>query len=261
MDINHNLLKKAYSVEEFQKNAGYIVNEIQKQLFAANLSETQKTINYIAPEDSLRFWEKDFASAVPAGLPELMEKVKTHSIQFHSKGYMGHQVAVTLPITALTSALIAWMNNCTTVYELGMAGNAMEKVVIDHLAKKYGYAKSATGVVVSGGSIGNLTALVTARTSSGIPEEQYSKLAIMVSEEAHYSVSRAASVMGIQSENIIKVPVGKNYAIRTDLLEPLYQQAIDEGKKSDVSPQSQQSLSYTTPIAFSLLKKHLNISG
>lgn len=106
----------------------------------------------------------------------------------------------------------------------------MEKVVIGHLAEKYGYAKGATGFVVSGGSMGNLTALVTARNSSGIPEEQYSKLAIMVSEEAHYSVSRAAGIMGIQSEHIIKVPVGKNYAIRADLLEPLYQQAIDEGK-------------------------------
>lgn len=58
MDINHELLKKAYSVEEFQKNAGYVINEIQKQLFAANLPETQKTIDYISPEDSLRFGKK-----------------------------------------------------------------------------------------------------------------------------------------------------------------------------------------------------------
>lgn len=79
------------------------------------------------------------------------------------------------------------MNNCTTVYELGMAGNAMEKVVITHLAKKFGYAAGATGFVASGGSMGNLTALVTARTSCGVGEKDYPRLAIMVSSEAHYN--------------------------------------------------------------------------
>ncbi|MDO5349122.1 MAG: hypothetical protein Q4E86_04195 [Lachnospiraceae bacterium] len=49
-----------------------------------------------------------------------MEKVMAHSVNFHSKGYMGHQVAVTLPVTVLTSAMMAYMNNCTTVYELAM---------------------------------------------------------------------------------------------------------------------------------------------
>ncbi len=154
----------------------------------------------------------------------------SHSINFHSKGYMGHQVAVTLPLTVLTSALIAYMNNCTTVYELGMAGNAMEKVVITHLAETFGYAEGATGFVASGGSMGNLTALVTARTSSGIEEADYHKLAVMVSAEAHYSVERAAKIMGIRSENIIKVPVGQDCSTRPELLESVYRQALSEGK-------------------------------
>ena len=153
-----------------------------------------------------------------------------HSIHFHSKGYMGHQVAVTLPLTALTNALIGYMNNCTTVYELGMAGNAMEKVVISHMAEKYGYDKRATGFITSGGSMGNLTALVTARTSSGVQEKDYSKLAVMVSEEAHYSVERAAKIMGIQSDSIIKVPTGEDYSIRIDLMENYYEKAVSQGK-------------------------------
>lgn len=161
---------------------------------------------------------------------EVMKSVASHSINFHNKGYVGHQVAVTLPLTALTSAMIGYLNNCTTVYELGMAGNAMEKVVIRHLAEKFGYDKRATGFVTSGGSMGNLTALVMARTSFGIREEDYHKLAVMVSAEAHYSVERAAKIMGIKSENILKVPVDEKCSIRTELLEEIYQQAISEGK-------------------------------
>ena len=106
----------------------------------------------------------------------------------------------------------------------------MEKIVISHLAPKYGYHKGATGIITSGGSMGNLTALVTARTSSGLSEDDYGKLAIMTSIESHYSVSRAAKIMGIKSGNIITVPSGKDFSMCTDLLEPLYQKAVKEGK-------------------------------
>ena len=111
-----------------------------------------------------------------------------------------------------------------------MSGNEMEIVVIDHLNEVFGYENGSTGVIVSGGSMGNLTALVAARTSSGIPDSEYHRLAIMVSEEAHYSVSRAASIMGIRSANIIKVPSNQDCSIKTELLEPLYQEAVSQSK-------------------------------
>lgn len=230
MKTAENLISRAYSPEEFQKEAPVIMDMISEELKESLSREMPETIKRCPPKEQLRFWQEDFSSSDPVTLESLMKEVMSHSIHFHSKGYVGHQVAVTLPVTVLTSAMMAYMNNCTTVYELGMAGNAMEKVVIGHLAEKFGYNVGATGFVVSGGSMGNLTALVTARTSSGIDEKDYHKLAIMVSEEAHYSVERAAKIMGIQSENIIKVPVGDDFGIRAELLESAYQQAAAEGK-------------------------------
>lgn len=223
-------LLNAYSVDSFKKEAQKVIDIIANELENVQANGLQKTIERKSPEEQLAFWSEEFASTGSSSLSQLSEKIMEHSIHFHSKGYMGHQVAVTLPITSLTSALIGYMNNCTTVYELGMAGNAMEKVVISHMAEKYGYDKGATGFVASGGSMGNLTALVTARTSSGVEEKDYHRLAIMVSEEAHYSVERAAKIMGIASENIIKIPTDKSFAIRTDLLESYYEKAIADGK-------------------------------
>lgn len=230
MNTTETMLSKAYSVDEFSKKGHRVIDMLAEQLRISQSEKPDKTIAWMAPEDQYRFWKKDFDSMDREDLPELMEDIFSHSIQFHNKGYVGHQVAVTLPLTALTSALIGYLNNCTTVYELGMAGNAMEKVVIGHLAEKFGYDKRATGFVTSGGSMGNLTALVTARTSSGIEEHDYQKLAVMVSGEAHYSVERAAKIMGIKSENIIKVPVDEKFSIRPDALEDVYQQAVSEGK-------------------------------
>ena len=230
MKAAEDLIRKAYSAEAFEKDASKLINMISGELKASLTEEVPKTIAWCPPEGQLDFWREDFTSSAPADFPELMKTVMSHSIRFHSKGYVGHQVAVTLPVTVLTSAMMAYLNNCTTVYELGMAGNAMEKVVIGHLAEKFSYNKGATGFVVSGGSMGNLTALVTARISSGVEEKDYHKLAIMVSGEAHYSVERAAKIMGIRGENIIKVPVGEDFGIRPDLLEKTYRQAVSEGK-------------------------------
>lgn len=228
--MKDNLLQNAYSAEQFKKDAQQIIELIVKELEQVQAGEIKKTIDRKSPQEQLAFWDNELVSKDSCSLSQLSEKIMERSIHFHSKGYMGHQVAVTLPITALTNVLIGYMNNCTTVYELGMVGNAMEKVVISRLAEKYGYSKKATGFVASGGSMGNLTALVTARTSSGISEDDYHKLAIMVSEEAHYSVERAAKIMGIQSDHIIKVPTGDDFSICTDLVEHYYEKAIAEGK-------------------------------
>lgn len=169
MKMNENILGKAYCADEFRKDAQQVTEIIAEHLKVSQSRQQGKTIQWASPEEQLQFWQEDFASSEAVDLPTLWENVFSHSINFHNKGYMGHQFATTLPLTALTSAIIGYLNNCTTVYELGMAGNAMEKVVIGHLAEKFGYNSGSTGFVTSGGSLGNLTALVTARTSSGIP--------------------------------------------------------------------------------------------
>lgn len=224
------LLMQSYSADAFRKDAQQMLELIAVELEKVQTEKNIKTIDRKAPQEQLAFWRQELAASTDCSLGELAQKIMQRSIRFHSKGYLGHQVAVTLPLTALTSALIGYLNNCTTVYELGMAGNAMEKVVVAHLAEKYGYGQRATGFITSGGSMGNLTALVTARTSSGVDERDYGRLAVMVSEEAHYSVERAAKIIGLPSDGIIKIPTGADFAMRTDLLESYYEKAAAAGK-------------------------------
>lgn len=146
----NSLLADAYSAENFRKNAQQITELIARELEDLQADTDYKTIDRKPPQEQFSFWNNEFVSQDPCSLSELAQKIMQRSIHFHNKGYMGHQVAVTLPLTALTNALIGYMNNCTTVYELGMAGNAMEKVVISHLAQKYGYHRQATGLITSG---------------------------------------------------------------------------------------------------------------
>jgi L-2,4-diaminobutyrate decarboxylase len=51
----------------------------------------------------------------------------------------------------------------------------------------------------------------------------------MISEQAHYSLGRNVKIMGIGDESIVKVPVDRNFRMRTDLLEEIKTAAEKKG--------------------------------
>lgn len=142
--MKKDLIKKAYSVEEFTDCSNQVMDMIGNELRMAQTDMPQKTIPYLTPEEELKYWQEDFTSGESITMQDLMERVLSHSIHLHSKRYAGHQVAVPLPVTALSSAVIGCLNNGPTVYEMGMPASAMEKIIIGHLADKFGYDKQVT---------------------------------------------------------------------------------------------------------------------
>jgi L-2,4-diaminobutyrate decarboxylase len=146
---------------------------------------------------------------------------------------MGHQVTPPVPVAALTGILTGILNNGMAVYEMGLVSNPLERILSELLASKIGYDTQASGLLTSGGTLANLTALLAARAArTDVWEDGTTdQLAVRVSEEAHYCIDRAARIMGMGSEGIIKVPTNARLQIRTDLLEPYYQEATDKGLK------------------------------
>lgn len=62
------------------------------------------------------------------------------------------------------------------------------------------------------------------------PNTPLDNLAILLSEEAHYSIERTLAIMGIPGQNLIKVPVDSDFQMRTDLLDDYYAKAGNVGK-------------------------------
>ena len=56
-------------------------------------------------------------------------------------------------------------------------------------------------------------------------------LAVIVSEHAHYSVARAAGILGLGQENVMRVPVDRHFRIQLPALADRYQAALAQGKK------------------------------
>lgn len=229
------LLKKAYDAGDFRRAGHTVIELLASQLEQSHDADGFHTINYQSPESQLNYWTNDFNQAFIESPDALFENIIQNSVNLHSPGYLGHQVSVPLPLTVLTSAVMSYMNNGMAIYEMGMAGNAMEKIVIAHLNSKFQLGEDASGIVTSGGTLGNLTALLAARASvTGVWENGASdseQLAIMVSAEAHFSIDRAARIMGLGKKGIIKVPVNDKFQMQTEALETSYKNAIAGGLK------------------------------
>ncbi|MCF0065528.1 aminotransferase class I/II-fold pyridoxal phosphate-dependent enzyme [Dyadobacter chenwenxiniae] len=224
----------AVNSPEYFRTIGYeLIDLLARELQIANspLSE-QKAIEWKEPEQMLSHWSDDFSSEQVSDPVTLFKEILSHSINMNRRGNVGHQISAPHPLSVITSMLMAHLNNGMGVYEVGMTGNAMEKIIIEKLVNLFNLPLSATGFVTSGGSLGNLTALLTAKALylNKSPNTPLDKLAILVSDEAHYSIERAFAIMGIPVQNLIKVPVNSTFQMRTELLEGYYADACNEGK-------------------------------
>ena len=234
-------LKNIYDSASFRQAGHRLIDLLADHLQVAQSDNPGKVINWKSPEEELDFWKKMIlpSSNRQAEKKEeveldLFKTILNRSIHLHKPGYMGHQIAPTAPVSALASLLSGFLNNGMAVYEMGSAASALENIVINIIGKALGYDDNSSGMLTSGGTLANLTALLTARAiksktpiwDAGHSDE---KLAIMVSEQAHYCIDRAAKIMGLGNKGILKIPVNNHFQIRTEVLDEIYDKAKESG--------------------------------
>jgi len=226
-------LSTVYDPKKFKEFGHELIDLLSEHLEEANQEDTL-VHKWQSPAERLEFW-KQFE--MDKNSPKVFfQEVLKGSVNIHHANYMGHQVSPPAPLGALASLMSSTLNNGMAIYEMGAAGTAIEKIVIDDLNKRIGYnIKTSDGYITHGGTLANLTALLSARRAmveDDIWEEGSSeKLGIMVSSEAHYCVDRAVRIMGMGAAGMIKIPVNENYAMKTELLQEYYEKAKSEGIK------------------------------
>lgn len=218
--MQNKLLKAAYSPEDFRKRGHELIDQLADHLGNQIDIEVTPTLDWHIPEDEHHYWSEFLDHG---NENELFSQILKRTTAVHNPKCIGHQVTPTAPITALTAMMSGLLNNGMAIYEMGMAPSAMERIVTDLICKKIGYHSNSRGFLTSGGTLANLTALLSARKAkikNDIWNEGHEQqLGIMVSEEAHYCVDRAAKIMGLGEKGIIKIPVTEDYVMNTKLLE------------------------------------------
>jgi len=228
------LLKEAYDPERFRELGHQLIDQLADHLSAAQAGDDPRAIAWKPADAAYEYWKKD-ARQMPDPAPlSLFEEVLKQSVHLHNPRYMGHQISPPAPVTVLAGLLGDFMNNGMGVYEMGAAATAIERVVMKMLARRLGFGEAADGVLTSGGSLANLTALLAARSIKAEEvwrEGHREPLALLVSEEAHYCVDRAARIMGWGEEGIVKVPVDTQFRMRTELLPEYLERAGAAGRR------------------------------
>ncbi len=224
------LLNKVYNPSDFNEKGHLLINQLTAHLEDKLKAKSRNAIHWNEPEEELEFWKEFLKNG---NEQDLFQEITKRTTYVHHPHYIGHQVSPAAPITGLTGMISSLLNNGMAIYEMGMAPSAIERVVTDIICEKIGYDGNARGFLTSGGTLANLTALLSARKA--IVEQDIwnkgskAKLGIMVSEEAHYCVDRAARIMGLGEQGIIKVPVTEAFRMDTSFLDSKYNDAKANG--------------------------------
>ncbi len=106
----------------------------------------------------------------------------------------------------------------------------LELVVLDWFRSWIGYPDGAEGVLVSGGSAANLTALACARET--LVGAGSTTAVAYASDQTHSSVSRALRTLGFASDRVRTIPSDGSFRVRLDAL----QAAIDADVHAGLRP-------------------------
>lgn len=230
--MKNKLLQSAYSPENFRKRGHELIDELADHLTNTISGKSDKVIRWNLPEDEYVFWKEFFENGDSA---QLFSEIVKHTNHVHHPKYIGHQVSPPAPLGSLGGLVSSMLNNGMAVYEMGMAPSAIERIITEFICAKIGYDSDSRGFLTSGGTLANLTALLSARKAivdHDVWNEGSSQgLGIMVCEEAHYCIDRAAKIMGLGEKGIIKIPASIEFNMNVSLMEKYYEQAALEDIK------------------------------
>jgi L-2,4-diaminobutyrate decarboxylase len=207
-------VKEAYSAATFAAAA-----EIWQQTLSGHLQRVtagnSRVLNWNEPASAIQLAEEILHSGNENSGQSLTERFQwllnetlARGQNLHHPHYIGHQVPASVPLAGLFDAIGSVTNQVMAIYEMGPWSTAVEHALVRTLCRKVGWnADSSTGLLTHGGSLANLTALLTARNvvlpqswEHGTPAN-----AVLVAHaDAHYCVTRSAGILGLGTRQVVR---------------------------------------------------------
>lgn len=146
-------------------------------------------------------------------LVRMVREISEASLALSHPRYGAQQVAAPIPAAALVESVAASLNQSLAVWEMSPIATAIDRDLMAGFEKLFGYPRAAEGSLVPGGAFANLTALLAARDAQ-VPQASKSgkaRIAIIVGAQAHYSIARAAAILGLGRDAVFKVPLDAEF--------------------------------------------------
>jgi aromatic-L-amino-acid decarboxylase len=161
-------------------------------------------------------------------LDELDAKVVRYSRHNPHPRMFGYVASPGTPVAAIGSLLESALNVNLTAWRSAPSAAELEHVTINWMKEMLGYPRDAAGLFVSGGSMANFAALAAARSAKspvnivrdGVAAVGQA-MCLYVSEEAHFSIAKAAGMLGLGESNVRHVKTNDRFQLDLDHLATL----------------------------------------
>ena len=170
-------------------------------------------------------------------LDEIKYNIVKHSVKVANPYYIGHMTSAVPYFMILLDMIAVSLNQNQVKIESAKASSFVEREFLcwihqliyehapDFYKKNIQNPKVALGNITSDGTIANLTALTLAMAKAFPPDKRgfggirteglagaldhygYRQALFIVSTRGHYSISKAASILGIGARGVIRIPV------------------------------------------------------
>ena len=202
--LPNNLLTPAGEIRELGRAALDLVAEYYETLAARPV---------VRPTTSSALRSMLDEPVPPAGLPfaDLLRTVRDVVGEFSRHNghprFFGYVSSPGLPVAAIGSMIAAAFNINVTCWRSGPAATEIELLCIRWLKEMLGYPMDSAGLLVSGGSMANFAGIAAARsakTGGNVVRDGMGglRMRLYASQEAHFSIRKAAAMLGIGSANL-----------------------------------------------------------
>ena len=239
-------------LDRFERMAEYTLKQLRKHLEtsysgdqpASGYAPLQKVLQALKVDDYI-----ERGGMNTEQFEEFLQTYLKYSVQLHVPQHIAHQVSVPDYPGLLTGMINAVMNNPMAIFEMGPAASSLEFRIVNWMLEKIGWQPEplphtvppthdrsvhAAGVLVHGGSLANLTAMLAARAriaphawAEGTPTD----LAIMMPKMSHYSNERAVAILGLGTNAIYLMDTNQWGVVDIAGLHPTLEKIRQDGKR------------------------------
>lgn len=142
--------------------------------------------------------------------------------------FFGYVSSPGTPVTAIGSMLAAALNINVTCWRSAPAATELEHITVNWLKEMLGYPETGGGLLVSGGSMANFAGMGAARSAkapANVVRDGVAaggrRMCAYVSGEGHFSISKAAGMLGLGERNVRQVRTNARMEIDITDLERL----------------------------------------
>ncbi len=171
-------------------------------------------------------------SDAPLDIDDALELLKNHvdnsGVMVGAKGYMAYIPASGLYVAALGDYLAAVTNRYSGLFFASPGAVRVDRLLLDWMAKFIGFPETAAGDLTSGGSIANLTGIVTARDACCLKAVDFPRSVVYLSSQTHHSIEKALRIAGLEECPKRLVPLDPQCRMRAEALDEFI---VEDAKK------------------------------